>query len=150
MTSRGTRGLRNDQPVLAHSPNPYADVPSLYDLYAQYGRRLPVPVRFGADVFENGTGNSDQLPMDLPVGPDYVLGPGDGLNIDLWGSYSQRLRRSVDQEGRLALPEVGSIQVSGRTHGDVQHLVQTALRTQFRQLEADFALSPPHRARLRR
>ncbi len=141
MTSRGMRGLRNDQPVLAHRPNPYADVPSLYDLYAQYGQRMPVPVRFGAEVFENGTGNSDRLPMDLPVGPDYVLGPGDGLNIDLWGSYSQRLRRSVDQEGRLALPEVGSIQVSGRTLGDVQHLVQTALRTQFRQLEADVSLS---------
>jgi protein involved in polysaccharide export with SLBB domain len=140
-TSREERGPRGGQPMLAHNPNPYADVPSLYDLYAQYRSRSPVPVRFGADVFENGTGNSDQLPMDLPVGPDYVLGPGDGLNIDLWGSYSQRLKRSVDQEGRLALPEVGSIQVSGRTLGDVQHLVQTALRSQFRQLEADVSLS---------
>jgi protein involved in polysaccharide export with SLBB domain len=140
-TSREARGLRADQPLLAHSANPYADVPSLYDLYAQYRSRSPVPVRFGADVFENGTGNSDQLPMDLPVGPDYVLGPGDGLNIDLWGSYSQRLKRSVDHEGRLALPEVGSIQVSGRTLGDVQHLVQTALRSQFRQVEADVSLS---------
>jgi protein involved in polysaccharide export with SLBB domain len=140
-TSRDARGLHDAQPMLAHNANPYADVPSLYDLYAQYRSRSPVPVRFGADVFENGTGNSDQLPMDLPVGPDYVLGPGDGLNIDLWGSYSQRLKRSVDNEGRLALPEVGSIQVSGRTLGDVQHLVQTALRSQFRQLEADVSLS---------
>ena len=134
-------GARSDQPALAHRPNPYADVPSLYDLYAQYMRPSPTPRRFGADVFQNGTGNTDQLPMDLPVGPDYVLGPGDGLNIDVWGSFSQRLRRSVDQEGKLALPEVGSLQVSGRTLGDVQHLVQTALRSQFRQVEADVSLS---------
>ncbi len=132
---------RHDQPVLRHRANPYADVPSLYDLYSQYERRTPVLTRFGADVFENGTGNAEQLPMDLPVGPDYVLGPGDGVNIDLWGSFSQRLRRSVDHEGRLALPEVGSIQVSGRTLGDVQHLVQTALRSQFREIEADVSLS---------
>jgi protein involved in polysaccharide export with SLBB domain len=132
---------RADQPALGHRPNPYADVPSLYDLYSQYTRRSPTPTRFGADVFENGTGNSDQLPMDLPVGPDYVLGPGDGVNIDLWGSFSQRLRRAVDHEGRLALPEVGSIQVSGRSLGDVQHLVQTALRSQFRHIEADVSLS---------
>jgi len=127
--------------MLAHHSNPYADVPSLYDLYSQYARHSPALSRFGADVFENGTGNTDQLPMDLPVGPDYVLGPGDGLNIDLWGSFSQRLRRSVDHEGRLPLPEVGSLQVSGRTLGDVQHLVQAALRSQFRQIEADVSLS---------
>jgi protein involved in polysaccharide export with SLBB domain len=134
-------GSSSDQPLLQRRANPYADVPSLYDLYSQYARRSPGLTRFGTEVFENGTGNFDQLPMDLPVGPEYVLGPGDGLNIDLWGSFSQRLRRVVDREGRLALPEVGAVQVSGRTLGDVQHLVQTALRSQFREVEADVSLS---------
>ncbi len=132
---------RQDQPVLRHRPNPYADVPSLYDLYAQYSHRPAALERFGTDVFRNGTGNFDQLPMDLPAGPDYVLGPGDGLSVDLWGGVSQRLRRVVDREGRVALPEVGGIQVAGRTLGDVQHLVQTALRTQFRDVQADVSLS---------
>jgi protein involved in polysaccharide export with SLBB domain len=92
------------------------------------------------DIFENGTGNFDQLPMDLPAGPEYVLGPGDGLNVDLWGSVSQRLHRVVDRQGRLSLPEIGSIQVAGHTLGDVQHMVQSALRSQFRELEADVSL----------
>src|SRR5205807_940431 len=131
----------HDQPSLRRRPNPYADVPSLYDLYSQYSRRPPVLERFGGDVFRTGTGNVDQLPMDLPAGPDYVLGPGDGLSIDLWGGISQRLRRVVDREGRVALPEVGGIQVAGRTLGDVQHTVQTVLRTQFRDVQADVSLS---------
>ncbi len=97
--------------------------------------------RFGADVFRKGTGNLDQLPMDLPAGPDYVLGPGDGLSIDLWGAVSQRLRRVVDREGRVSLPETGSIQVVGKTLGDVQHMVQSALRTQFRDVQADVSLA---------
>ena len=131
---------RQDPIRLQRRANPYADVPSLYDLYSQYSRRSPVLDRFGAEIFRNGTGNFDQLPMDLPVGPDYVLGPGDSLNIDLWGSVSQRLKRVVDRQGRIALPEVGGVPVTGRTLGDVQHLVQTALRTQFRDLDADVSL----------
>jgi protein involved in polysaccharide export with SLBB domain len=129
------------QPMLRHRPNPYADVPSLYDLYAQYSRRSPKLERFGEDVFINGTGNLDQLPMDLPAGPDYVVGPGDGLTISLTGGISQRLQRVVDREGRVALPEVGAIEVSGRSMGDVQHLVQTTLRGQFRGVDADVSLS---------
>ena len=129
-----------DEPRLVHRANPYADVPSLYDLYSQYSRRQTELRRFGMDIFETGTGNFDQLPMDLPAGPDYVLGPGDGVNIDLWGSVSQRLHRVVDRQGRLSLPEIGSIQAAGHTMADVQHMVQNALRSQFRQLEADISL----------
>jgi protein involved in polysaccharide export with SLBB domain len=127
--------------VLRHRPNPYADVPSLYDLYAQYSKRTPRLERFGEDVFINGTGNLDELPMDLPAGPDYVVGPGDGLTISLTGGISQRLERVVDREGRIALPEVGAVEVSGRSMGDVQHLVQTVLRGQFRGVDADVSLS---------
>ncbi len=130
-----------EQPRLHYRPNPYADVPSLYDLYAQYSKRSPRLERFGEDVFRNGTGNFDELPMDLPVGPDYVVGPGDGLTINLTGGVSQRLQRVVDREGRLALPEVGAIEVSGHNLGDVQRVVQAVLRSQFRGIDADVSLS---------
>jgi hypothetical protein len=101
-----------DRPQIRHRPNPYANIPSLYDLYAQVSRRPTALERFGMEVFRNGTGNIDALPMDLPAGPDYVLGPGDGLNIELWGGVTQRLQRVVDREGRVALPEIGGVQVS--------------------------------------
>src|SRR3989442_15414798 len=121
-------------------PNPYADAPSLYDLYVQANSPNRKTERFGLEVFRNGTADPDILPMDLPVGPDYVVGPGDSLSIDLWGGVSQRLLRTVDREGRLALPEVGPILVSGRTLGDVQQEVQHVLRTQFRDVSADVSL----------
>jgi protein involved in polysaccharide export with SLBB domain len=133
--------LRPEQQSLRHRANPYSDVPSLFDLYSQYsGRSVPLQ-RFGADIFRTGTGNFDELPMDLPVGPEYVLGPGDGLNVELWGAISQRLQRVVDRQGRVALPEVGAVQVSGRSLGDVQTLLQGVLRTQFRDIQADVSLS---------
>jgi len=129
------------QPALHHRANPYADVPSLYDLYSQYARRSPTLERFGIDIFHDGTGNFSQLPMDLPAGPEYVVGPGDGLAIEMWGGVSQRLQRIVDREGRVALPEVGTVEVAGHNLGEVQHLLQGVLRTQFRDVEADVSLA---------
>lgn len=133
--------LNLDRPQIRRRANPYASIPSLYDLYAQVSHRPASLDHFGANIFRNGTGNIDKLPMDLPAGPDYVLGPGDGVSIDIWGGVAQRLQRVVDPAGRLALPEVGTVQVSGRTLGDVQRIVQAALRTQFHEVEADVSLS---------
>lgn len=121
-------------------PNPYADVPSLYDLYMQAASVNRKMERFGLDIFRNRAANPAILPMDLPVGPDYVVGPGDSLSINLWGGVSQRLLRTVDREGRLVLPEAGPLLVSGRTLGDLQQEVQSVLRTQFRDVSADVSL----------
>ena len=133
--------LNLDRPQIRRRANPYADIPSLYELYSQVSQRPVVLEHFGESVFRNGVGNVDRLPMDLPAGPDYVLGPGDGVSIDVWGGVAQRLQRVVDPAGRLALPEVGTVEVSGRSLGDVQRMVQAALRTQFHDVEADVSLT---------
>ena len=127
--------------TMVHKSNPYADIPSLYDMYVQAAPRDREPERFGMEIFRNGTRQPDAIPMDLPVGPDYVVGPGDGLAINLWGAVSERLVRSVDREGRINLPEAGPLLVSGRTLGEVQDSVQRVLRTQFRDVSADVSLS---------
>jgi polysaccharide export outer membrane protein len=148
--ARPRRILRNEEnprkaelepATMARRVNPYANIPSLYDMYLQAVPHPPQLERFGADVFRDGTRDDGLLPMDLPVGPDYVVGPGDGLTIDLWGGVSQRLIRVVDREGRVTLPESGPVLVSGRTLGEVQQAVQQVLRTQFRDVSADISLS---------
>lgn len=129
------------EPVrMLRQPNPYASVPSLYDLYVQAAPNNRPLERFGLDVFRKGQANPAYLPMDLPVGPSYVVGPGDSLAIDLWGGVSQRLLRTIDREGRVVLPEAGPVLVSGRTLGEVQQDVQRVLRTQFRDISADVSL----------
>ncbi|MFI5057420.1 MAG: SLBB domain-containing protein [Candidatus Acidiferrales bacterium] len=127
--------------AMVHRANPYADIPSLYDMYVQAAAWQRPAERFGLEIFQNGTREPDAIPMDLPVGPDYVVGPGDGLAIDLWGGVSQRLVRMVDRSGRVSLPEVGPLLVSGHTLGQVQQAVQLALRSQFRDVSVDVSLS---------
>jgi polysaccharide export outer membrane protein len=142
-TTHNARVMDEDvSPVkMSHRANPYADIPSLYDMYVQASVRQKPIERFGLEVFRNTANDPEELPMDLPVGPDYVVGPGDSLEIDLWGGVSQRLFRVVDREGRVSLPEAGPLLVSGRNLGDVQQAVQQVLRSQFRNVSADVSVS---------
>ena len=127
-------------PTMVHKANPYSDVPSLYEMYVQAAPRQK-PECFGLDVFRTDSRLTDAVPMDLPVGPDYVVGLGDGLAVDIWGGVSQRLTRVVDREGRISLPEAGPLLVSGKSLGEVQMAVQQALRTEFRDVSADVSLA---------
>jgi polysaccharide export outer membrane protein len=139
---RGYR--RNSQPSapeLVRAASPYNNIPSLYDMYVQAIPKPLTPKRFGAEVFENGTRDTQFIPMDLPAGPDYVVGPGDGLSISIWGGVSQRIYRVVDREGRVSLPEVGPLLVSGKSLAEVQENLQQSLRTQFRSISADVSLA---------
>src|ERR1700723_890329 len=110
-------------------------------MYVQAIPRPLMPKRFGAEVFENGSRDSQLIPMDVPAGPEYVVGPGDGLSVNLWGGVTQRIYRVVDREGRVSLPEVGPVLVSGKSLADVQTNLQETLRTQFRQVSAAVALT---------
>jgi protein involved in polysaccharide export with SLBB domain len=133
--------LGSQSPQLVRAANPYQDIPSLYDMYLQASPRQATPKRFGMEVFQNAMQDPSLIPMDLPAGPDYVVGPGDGLAIDLWGGVSRKLYRTVDREGRISLPEVGPLLVSGKSLSEVQQNLQQVVRTQFRDESADVSLA---------
>jgi polysaccharide biosynthesis/export protein len=138
---RNQRSALYQPAEMTRTPSPYTDIPSLYDMYVQAVTRPTTPRRFGSEVFENGIRDPQLIPMDLPAGPDYVVGPGDGLSIDLWGGVSQRFFRTVDREGRISLPEAGPLLVSGKSLAEVQQNLQQVLRTQFRDASAEVSLA---------
>ncbi len=128
-TGHETERQEDVTPVkMVRAASPYADVPSLYDMYVQAAAWQRPAERFGSEIFRKTINQADVIPMDLPVGPDYVVGTGDSLSIDVWGSVTQRLVRLVDREGRIALPETGPVLVTGKSLGDVQLEIQRALR----------------------
>jgi protein involved in polysaccharide export with SLBB domain len=120
---------------------PLRNLPALRDLYTQALPDETKLERFGAALFRNSNNAApDKAPLSIPVGPDYVLGPGDELVIDYWGASSQHLQRAVDREGRVALPEAGTIVVAGRTLGETQQMVQRMLSQQLRGITVDVSL----------
>src|SRR5437762_3218225 len=69
---------------------------------------------------------------DIPVGPDYVLGPGDDLAINVWGAVDSTLVRTVDRNGRIVLPKVGDLRIWGLTFSQADRLIRDELARYFR------------------
>ena len=138
---RPTRPYENpDDPQAQRRISPYKNLPSLRDLYSQFPSTKERLRRFGSDTFVLGTGNVNQLPMDIPVGPDYVLGPGDSLVINIWGGQSSRLDRPIDRQGQIALPEAGTITIAGLTIAQAQSAIQKSLGTEFQNEKVEISL----------
>jgi polysaccharide biosynthesis/export protein len=69
---------------------------------------------------------------DIPVGPDYVLGPGDDVTINVWGALDSTLVRTVDRNGRIVLPKVGDLRIWGLTFSQADRLIRDELARFFR------------------
>jgi protein involved in polysaccharide export with SLBB domain len=128
-------------PRTVPQPNPYPNLPSNKALYTQFPDDAKGLKRFGSEIFRPDVVGLSQFPMDLPAGPDYVLGPGDTVTLDIWGGVSQRLTRTVDREGRLSLPEAGPVEVAGLTLAQAQKLIQLRLEPMFRNASVDLAVT---------
>jgi protein involved in polysaccharide export with SLBB domain len=128
-----------DVPQEVQLPNPYGLI-SLRDLYTQIPSAGGTLRRFGSDAFILGTGNANELPMDLPVGPDYVLGAGDNIVVNMWGGRSDRLSLTIDRQGQIALPEAGTITLDGLTIAQAQSAILKALSTQFQGEHVEISL----------
>ena len=139
-----------DEPQALHRPPPY-NLPSLRDLYSQTPESHERLKRFGSDLFvkrsvpgQQGVGAegaSAIAALDVPLGPDYVLGPGDELSISMWGGISQNVLRMVDREGRIALPEAGQVQVAGLTMQKAEGVIGDALQAQYRNVRVAVTVS---------
>ena len=144
----GQQGMRNGQmrskPQASKGPSqeqyPFRNLPALRDLYTQAITDDTKLERFGAALFRNSAAAADKAPLSVPVGPDYVIGPGDELVVDYWGSSSQHLQRTVDREGRISIPEAGALVVAGRTLGEVRQAIQKQLSQQLRGISVDVTL----------
>lgn len=83
------------------------------------GRALPL---FGHTLFIGPP--STFAPFDLlPVPADYIIGPGDELQVRVWGQVQAELRVIVDRSGQIYVPLVGQVSVAGVRYGELeQHL----------------------------
>jgi len=70
--------------------------------------------QFGYNLFDQSP--TSFAPVEaIPVGPDYVLGPGDEMSVAIWGKVTGEYRRIIDKDGKINLPTVGVLQIAGLT-----------------------------------
>lgn len=97
------------------------------------GRLLPV---FGSTFFREA-GRQPLTTDNVPVSADYTVGPGDEVVIRAWGSIDVDYRSTVDRNGMLNLPKVGSFNVAGVRASELER----HLRAQIGRLYTNFNLS---------
>jgi len=72
------------------------------------------PRIFGADLFRNGNVTFEpNLKLATPL--NYILGPDDQLNINVYGHAVANWKLNVSPDGNINIPDIGVLNVSGKT-----------------------------------
>ncbi len=93
-----------------------------------FGHALFAPRPGGQSVLEN-----------IPVSPDYVIGPGDEVIVRLWGRLEGTYRMEVDRDGKVFLPKIGSLYVAGKTFSEVKTFLKSKVSA-IAQVSSDVSL----------
>ncbi|MBB5193111.1 protein involved in polysaccharide export with SLBB domain [Silvimonas terrae] len=94
------------------------------------GLALPL---FGQSIFAR---QSAFLPTESsPVGPDYVLGPGDQFGVRIWGSIDADLQLVIDRNGTVFIPKVGNINLAGVPYGMLRQQISNAVGRVYRNFD---------------
>jgi protein involved in polysaccharide export with SLBB domain len=85
---------------------------------------------FGYDLFTDAP--STFVPAtDIPVPPDYVVGPGDQLRVQLFGNTNRTLTLTVGRNGQVSFPEIGPISVAGQRFSAVKQGIESRVSGQM-------------------
>jgi protein involved in polysaccharide export with SLBB domain len=78
--------------------------------------------QFGYDLFK-GASPAFIPSANVPVGPDYVVGPGDEIKITVWGKIEGAWHVAIDRDGNISLPKAGVLGVAGLTFNQLRDLL---------------------------
>ena len=81
---------------------------------------------FGYDLFDRQISTFAPA-TDVPVPANYVVGPGDELNMDLYGTKNTHLRLIVGRDGRVSVPELGPVNIAGETFANAKAQLESVV-----------------------
>lgn len=95
---------------------------------------------FGYDLFDNPPSTFSPV-TDVPVPADYVIGPGDVLNVQLYGgNQSSNRRLTVNRDGAISFPELGPISISGLTFNAARQMIESRVMNQMIGVQANVSM----------
>lgn len=78
---------------------------------------------------------------DVPVGPDYVIGPGDNLIINVWGGpMDSSIPQVVSRNGEIRLPKIGPVRLWGLTFAQAERMLREQLSRYYRGFQTNLTL----------
>lgn len=106
-------------------PEEEGEVESLFTRYLRDEDSVEVSGElkpFGYEFFEEKDKTAGSA---LPVPSDYVVGPGDKVEVFLWGRMNERHTLEVARDGTVHFPNIGTLEVAGMSFSEMKGFLKT-------------------------
>jgi polysaccharide export outer membrane protein len=126
-----------EQPITQLLLPPEPDIEFQEYVASSLGYRLPI---FGQNLFENVPSTFAPL-SNVPVTPEYLIGPGDELLLRGWGQIDiTNYRATVQRDGSIFVPSVGAISVAGVRYDRLNEYLKQAIGHYYKNFNLDVTL----------
>ena len=123
---------------LAGPPDRIGEMFRLLGISSPYSISMDLK-HFGHDLFLQGR-TGFLTTNRLPVGPDYVLGPGDEVKIRVWGKFEGVWNPVIERDGTVRIPKVGVVALGGLTFEQAQAVLQKEFSRYYTGFEMNVTL----------
>ncbi|MCL1090112.1 SLBB domain-containing protein [Shewanella profunda] len=95
--------------------------------------------RFGYDLFA-GSPSTFAPVSDVPVPSEYMIGPGDILNVQLFGKENDQFALTVGRDGAVQFPNLGPISLVGLSFAETRALLQQKISQSMIGIESNITM----------
>jgi len=124
-------GLNEEQAALRLSAEPSLNRLKIKVTRSPLEKSGPAGLKpFGYDLFKDSPSTFAPV-TNVPVPAEYIVGPGDELEVILYGNQNRTLRLTVGRDGSVNFPELGPISVAGQRFSAVQASLEDRVSRQM-------------------
>jgi protein involved in polysaccharide export with SLBB domain len=76
----------------------------------------------------------------LPVGSDYMLGPGDEVKVRVWGKVEGAWNLTIERDGTVRMPKVGVVSLGGLSFEQAREVLQKEFSKYYSGFEMNVTL----------
>jgi polysaccharide biosynthesis/export protein len=85
---------------------------------------------------------------NVPVPSSYIVGPGDVLEVDLYGNENHSYTLEVGRDGRVNFPQIGPIAVGGGSFSSVKEQLESRVARQMIGVKASVSMDQTRAIRI--
>ncbi len=109
-----------------------AEAPLQFQTFVQQATGLMLPI-YGQDLFSQPDAYRADATSPAPV--DHLIGPGDELAVQVWGSVNYQGNLRVDRNGQISIPRIGPVNVAGVRVSEIGNTLRNSIGRTFRDFE---------------
>ena len=94
---------------------------------------------FGHDVFNNKNLTFESS-MNLATPQNYRLGPGDAVNVDIWGASQESVTETISPDGTITIEDIGVIQLGGLSVSQAKAKLRRVLGPRYQDSKIELTL----------